>query len=492
MTDADKYTVISEGKANILFPKENQVFYNPVQQFNRDLSVTCIRAWSEIWAEEKAKKNKKRKRDEKENEESGKPHIPEFNILEALSASGLRAIRYAKEIPGVKNIIANDFSKDAVASIERNVAHNKVEELVTPNESDANLVMYDKQFQVIDLDPYGSATPFIDAAVRSVDEDGLLLVTCTDLAVLAGNSHPEKCFSSYGGQTFHGGDATHESALRLVLHMIAGTAAKYGKCIEPQLSLSIDFYVRLFIRVKTSPIKVKELASNTMVTYHCTETGQWKNQYFGRKVQREKGPKFTYNTMDRSLPDFSDPELHYYINGPMWGGPLHNKEFIDKALEVHSTLDPDVYGTLKRIKGMLTVAKNEIYEPFYFSPARMSQLTKCPNFKQAELASAILNAGYDVSMSHASHECLKTSAPFDVIIDIYKFHLKKQGLELSKNLKPWGRKLMETPLKGEYDFTIHPKVQEMEKTKKSRTLVRYQENPTKNWGPKARAQGTHV
>lgn len=31
-------TVIKEGKASILFPNANEVFYNPVQEFNRDLT----------------------------------------------------------------------------------------------------------------------------------------------------------------------------------------------------------------------------------------------------------------------------------------------------------------------------------------------------------------------------------------------------------------------------------------------------------------------
>jgi tRNA (guanine26-N2/guanine27-N2)-dimethyltransferase len=60
---------------------------------------------------------------------------------------------------------------------------------------------------VVDLDPYGTAAPFIDAAVQSVRDDGtashsvgddanddigLLCVTCTDLAVLASANYPEK------------------------------------------------------------------------------------------------------------------------------------------------------------------------------------------------------------------------------------------------------------------------------------------------------------
>lgn len=44
------------------------------------------------------------------------------------------------------------------------------------------------QFDVIDLDPYGSASIFLDGAVQSVANGGLLCVTCTDMAVLSGKN----------------------------------------------------------------------------------------------------------------------------------------------------------------------------------------------------------------------------------------------------------------------------------------------------------------
>lgn len=53
---------------------------------------------------------------------------PGIVILEALSASGLRSIRYSKEIKGnIKYIIANDLSISAVESIKRNIEFNKVD-----------------------------------------------------------------------------------------------------------------------------------------------------------------------------------------------------------------------------------------------------------------------------------------------------------------------------------------------------------------------------
>lgn len=60
-----------------------------------------------------------------------------ITILEALSASGLRSIRYAKEVEGVKKIVANDLSQRAVETIAQNIKSNQVEGIVTANHADA-------------------------------------------------------------------------------------------------------------------------------------------------------------------------------------------------------------------------------------------------------------------------------------------------------------------------------------------------------------------
>ena len=43
------FTLHSENTTHILLPSDNGAFLNPVQEFNRDLSVACIRVWSEEW-----------------------------------------------------------------------------------------------------------------------------------------------------------------------------------------------------------------------------------------------------------------------------------------------------------------------------------------------------------------------------------------------------------------------------------------------------------
>ena len=41
--DENGWTVVQEGRAQVLFPSKKDVFYNPVQEFNRDLSIAVIK-----------------------------------------------------------------------------------------------------------------------------------------------------------------------------------------------------------------------------------------------------------------------------------------------------------------------------------------------------------------------------------------------------------------------------------------------------------------
>lgn len=145
----------------------------------------------------------------------------EIRILDALSATGLRAVRYAKEVgesePGIR-IVANDILEKASEAIKQNCELNQVSNLVSVKNQDASLLMYssrkpEDRFIVVDIDPYGSCSPFTDAAVQSVADGGLLMVTCTDMAILCGN-HSETAYAKYGGSSLKL-VSCHEQALRL-------------------------------------------------------------------------------------------------------------------------------------------------------------------------------------------------------------------------------------------------------------------------------------
>lgn len=296
---AAKAQYLCEGSAQIL--NEGNVFYNPVQQFNRDLSLSVISTFSRIHQAELAVKRQKqaaaRARQQKQQqpaaptaaavaEESAEPAAevpPELVagrkldtglvILEALSATGLRSIRYAQEIPGVQRIVANDLSRQAIAAIQHNVRHNGVEHLVEVSHADAMTLMYtstapERRFTVVDLDPYGAPTRFLDGAVQALADGGLLCVTATDMAVLAGGT-PEACYVKYGSIPVRS-KACHEMALRILLRTIESTATRYGRYIRPLLSVSADFYIRIFVRVFSGPAECKRSSSRQSMVFQCT------------------------------------------------------------------------------------------------------------------------------------------------------------------------------------------------------------------------------
>jgi tRNA G26 N,N-dimethylase Trm1 len=66
ITVPDGFTLHTENTSHILL-SSNEAFLNPVQEFNRDISVACIRVWSEemakakekLWLEKRDRKRRK-------------------------------------------------------------------------------------------------------------------------------------------------------------------------------------------------------------------------------------------------------------------------------------------------------------------------------------------------------------------------------------------------------------------------------------------------
>jgi tRNA (guanine26-N2/guanine27-N2)-dimethyltransferase len=66
ITVPDGFTLHTENTSHILL-SSNEAFLNPVQEFNRDISVACIRVWSDdmakakeqVWLEKRDRKKRK-------------------------------------------------------------------------------------------------------------------------------------------------------------------------------------------------------------------------------------------------------------------------------------------------------------------------------------------------------------------------------------------------------------------------------------------------
>ncbi|MEM2535119.1 MAG: hypothetical protein QXD12_04870, partial [Candidatus Nezhaarchaeales archaeon] len=100
-----------EGKVKLLLPDDELlgeeearriVFYNPVMSFSRDFSICILKAYAKL---------------------KGKRYL---RIAEPLTASGVRGIRYAKEVEEVGEVIISDVNPIAVRLARINVVLNQV------------------------------------------------------------------------------------------------------------------------------------------------------------------------------------------------------------------------------------------------------------------------------------------------------------------------------------------------------------------------------
>ncbi|CAJ1052918.1 tRNA (guanine(26)-N(2))-dimethyltransferase [Xyrichtys novacula] len=503
-------TVVKEGKASILFPSANEVFYNPVQEFNRDLTCAVITEFAREmlaqWgvkvvvpgekervvvslSEETKKEQKNGSGELKVTATVGEKCEPGLRVLEGLAASGLRSVRFALEVPGLRSITANDFSKKAAALIARNAEYNKVSHLVQASCNDASMLMYEmrrkkERYDVIDLDPYGSPSAFLDSAVQAVSEGGLLCITCTDMAVMAGNSG-ETCYSKYGSVSIKA-KYCHEMALRIILHSLDQRAAVYQRYIQPLLSVSVDFYIRIFVRVFTGQAKVKNSASKQALVYNCVGCGSFHLQRMGRRTVNGNHTKYSPSVGPPVGPECEHCGQRHQLGGPMWAEPIHDLEFVQRVLSAVSA-NPSRFGTSKRIQGVLSMVTEELEDvPLYYTVDSMSSTIHTNTPPLLQFRSALLHAGHRVSLSHACKSAIKTDAPPAVLWDIMRCWEKANPVKREKlsETSP-AFKILSTEPSLEACFTVR---EDANPQSRKRHLTRFQENPQAFWGPKARAK----
>ncbi|KAF0886686.1 TRM1 dimethyltransferase, partial [Crocuta crocuta] len=508
-------TTVTEGAAKIAFPSANQVFYNPVQEFNRDLTCAVITEFARIQLGAKGIQIKvpgekdvqkvvvdlSEQEEEKAELKEGAPLAPGdqprtagvgeiceegLRVLEGLAASGLRSIRFAREVPGLQSVVANDASARAVDLMCRNVQLNGVAHLVHPRQADARTLMYQHQkaserFDVIDLDPYGSPAPFLDAAVQAVSEGGLLCVTCTDMAVLAGNSG-ETCYSKYGAMALKS-RACHEMALRIVLHSLDLRANCYQRFVVPLLSVSADFYVRVFVRVFTGQAKVKASASKQALVFQCVGCGTFHLQRLGKAAGASGGRvKFSAACGPPVSPECEHCGQRHQLGGPLWAEPIHDLDFVGRVLEAVST-NPSRFHTSPRIQGVLSVITEVAHtgadQRWLWGPARHPWPPLVPR-------SALLHAGFRVSLSHACKNAVKTDAPSSALWDIMRCWEKECPVKRERlsEASPAFRILSVEP-RLQANFTVRD---DANPSSRQRGLKRFQANPEANWGPRPRAR----
>jgi tRNA (guanine26-N2/guanine27-N2)-dimethyltransferase len=164
--------VVIEGKTKVLVPdveafrkspasyppSDAPVFYNKVMELNRDFALATLRVYIELLSK-------------KEN----------LFYCEPMAGSGIRAVRIANELENI-SVVINDRNPHAVELIKENIRQLKLTEKTSVYMDDACELMIrhaasGNRFDVIDVDPFGSPSVFMDSAAQALGYNGFLAVT---------------------------------------------------------------------------------------------------------------------------------------------------------------------------------------------------------------------------------------------------------------------------------------------------------------------------
>ncbi|MGD0645393.1 MAG: tRNA (guanine(10)-N(2))-dimethyltransferase [Candidatus Bathyarchaeia archaeon] len=376
--------IIREGKARVLVPKleaygvnpsdyapsKAPVFYNPVMEFNRDITVLAFQAYQRMVNRE-------------------------ISICDPLTSQGIRGARFAAEIEGVKKVLISDINERAYKLAKHNVQINGLEKLVTVKHKDANCVLScnaspKKRFDIIDIDPFGTPAPYLDSAIRAIRNNGLLASTATDLAPLCG-VHAKACVRKYGGRPLRT-EYCHELAVRLLAGCTATLAAKHDIGIHVIFSHSSEHYIRVYAQTAYGAKKADESVKSLGYILHCFNClhRETTHQPFNSLQCPECGSKM----------DFA---------GPLWLGNIFDQNFCESMTKENKTV---AFKNSTRIAKLLALTKDEASAPItYYVLDKLSGKLRLPSPSIQVFIKALRDSSFQAFQTHFNTRGIRTDAP---------------------------------------------------------------------------------
>jgi len=353
---------VEEGRVELSVPEQgegntDEVFYNPVQELNRDLTIAVLEAYRE--REPRAK-----------------------SYLDAMTASGVRGVRAAARD---WEVTCCDVDADAVALCRENLARNGLE--ATVHQRDANPLLHEDYFDVVDIDPFGTPIPFVDAAFQGTRN--LLCVTATDTAPLCG-AHFESGVRRYSAvprnTEYHA-----EMGLRVLLSALIRTGARYDIAPRPLLSHATKHYVRTYLELDRGATEANRALEDLGYVHHCEHC-------LARSTERG---------LIADPPD-ACPHCGFGVQtaGPIWLGQTKDGSFLSR---VEAAIDDDM-GTAERARYLVERLATELDRPTHYDQHRL-----CKRWgRSADAMSAFLDrleaAGYETSRTHYGGTTFETDA----------------------------------------------------------------------------------
>ncbi len=364
-----KLLLYARGRSEYV-PHLAPVFYNPRMQLSRDIAILALRAFQRS---------------------SKRP----LRVADPLTGCGVRGIRFALEVEGLDQVEVNDLSPFAVELTRANIDRNHVGGKVKVSNLDCNLFLAKnaspkKRFDVLDLDPFGSPSRFLDSAVRAVANHGLLEVTATDGPPLCG-VEPDACQRKYMGRPIRS-EYCHEVAIRLIISSIVLTAARHNLGSRVLLSYSVDHYFRACVRLDRGARCADAAVRNLGHILHCF---QCLNRTWVIGLTQE---------MDLRCPRCGS---RMHVAGPLWLGPLVDSEFCMKAkAEAAESKVP-----LERANKVLRLLAEEAkIGPTYYVIDRVCDRLGLPIPPREAVVNELRDRGFTAARTHFAATALKTDA----------------------------------------------------------------------------------
>ncbi|MGQ9530553.1 MAG: tRNA (guanine(10)-N(2))-dimethyltransferase [Candidatus Bathycorpusculaceae bacterium] len=378
--------IVQEGRVKVLVPRlkafakrqseyapsKAPVFYNPIMELNRDVAVLALQAYQRTVNRE-------------------------IVVCEPLAGCGVRGIRFATEVKGVKKVLINDINEKAFQLARANVKMNKLDKRVVVKNEDANRLLSRygaprKRFDTIDIDPFGSPVPYLDSALRALRDGGFLALTATDMAPLCG-VHQKACMRKYGGKPLRT-EYCHELAVRLLAGCLATTAAKHDIGIHVLFSHSTDHYIRIYAKIAHGAKKADESIKNMGYVLHCFKC-----------FHRETRKGFSLAGQNEKC-NGCNSKLDYA--GPLWLGRIFDKNFCEL---MQREAEKMALGRREKVLKILTLIKGEVNGPItYYVINKICDKLALPMPSVKEVLKALRDEGFQACLTHFNFNGIRTNA----------------------------------------------------------------------------------
>lgn len=392
---------VQEGKVKILVPKlsafvkkpseyapsKAPVFYNPIMELNRDIAVLALQAYQ-------------------------KTVNHKIVVCEPLAGCGIRGIRFAAEVEGVKKVFVNDINEKAFQLARANVQINNLSRRVTVKNEDANRFLSHygaphKRFDAIDIDPFGSPVPYLDSALRALRDGGFIALTATDMAPLCG-VYPKACIRKYGGKPLRT-EYCHELAVRLLAGCLAATAAKHDIGISVIFSHSTNHYVRLYAKTAYGAKKADESIKNMGYIIHCFNC-------FHRETLKAS---FLMGTSGKC----SECKSKLDYAGPLWLGKIFDEKFCENMEKEAKHMK---LGCRAKVLKILALIKSEVDgPPTYHVINKLCDKLEMPVPSVRKVIEALRERGFQACPTHFNSNGVRTNASAKEIMDVLKSCINK-------------------------------------------------------------------